>query len=162
MILNLVLYVVLPWALLLIVIPVFLISAIFFTRFKKIFYSSLIFIAFYVYFYAVINVVAKPFYFTNCSFSQYSIFFDVFKLTCYFATVYGGIAMFVSLMRRFFKLSARKLFLISLTVVIIGLIGIVISYLLPCEFSSNDCCKPPIAPMFLPMSSGASADVFNQ
>lgn len=146
----------------------FLVSAFFFNRFKRIFYISLFFIASMLYFWALVNVIAEPmgFRISSCSrtlYAPYNLFFQILgtefynpffkilRMTFYFMVFYSSIALCVCMVRRFLKLSIRKLLLISLTGVVIGLIGIVTFKLVPCEFSPFGCCESPS--IMLPVKS---------
>lgn len=126
---------------LLLAIPALLITGLFARTYKKIFYSSLIFIALYLYLYVTLNAVFSPSFgvLTHHVLLPYAKFWGTVRITLIFIAVYSVIGIAVSLIRYYLKLASAKLLKLSLIGLAIGALGLLIFYLLPCEFSPDGC-----------------------
>lgn len=129
-------------------------SSIFYTKYKKVFYISLIFIASYLYAWLTINLVAShygpgPFVGpTHRVTVPFAPLLEAVRATFFTITVYSFVGIAISLIRRIMKRPAKKILLLSTFTAIIGLTGLLVFYLLPCNLSPDGC---KIEPLSLPV-----------
>lgn len=110
----------------------------------KYFYIGLLLIVFCIQFIIVVNAFSQALGIeSRGTYSKlpYQKFWAIVTLSLYFYSCLGLVGLIVSGVRKFLKLKTKRLFIISLCLVVLGLILYFLNSSLSCNYSPTDPCK---------------------